>query len=482
MGGHERFASLVPDDLWEAIEPLLPKEPPKPKGGRPRVPDRAALAGIVFVLRTGLPLAVAAAGAGLRQRLDLLAPAAGLAAAGVWERLHDTAPELAGRRGRHRLVAGERGQPQRAGQKGGEQTGPNPTDRGKAGSKYHVVVDRNGIPLAVRLSAANAHDSTQLLPLIDAIPPIIGPRGRPGRPRKRPAKLHADKAYDSSALRRALRARGITPRLARRGRGVARAARAVPLGGGADAGVAARVSPPRGALRAAGRPPAGVAPPGLRPHLPALPSSGRSNVKCPRPRRSRDVATSGRCSTASRSSNATPCSGPGSATSVLPLAAAHFDGTPQVSQYLADRVRMASGVRASSAPLRAPRRGGFRKVLGDLGTVECAAASGGDGGAAIRGRSWRGWSGWPTAASDHGCARDRRRRRALCQAQNGEEAQADQGAGQVQQPLEQIRPPLVADAEPADSRATRRACRSPPSGAARVAREESIPPPGNAVG
>ena len=79
------------------------------------------------------------------------------------------------------------------------------------------MVDRNGIPLAVRLSAANAHDSTQLLPLVDAIPPIIGPRGRPGRPRKRPAKLHGDKAYDSLELRRALRARGITPRIARRG-------------------------------------------------------------------------------------------------------------------------------------------------------------------------------------------------------------------------------------------------------------------------
>jgi transposase len=79
------------------------------------------------------------------------------------------------------------------------------------------VVDRNGIPLAVRLSAANAHDATQLLPLVDAIPPIIGPRGRPGRPRRRPTKLHADKAYDSSALRRALHARRITPRIARRG-------------------------------------------------------------------------------------------------------------------------------------------------------------------------------------------------------------------------------------------------------------------------
>ena len=79
------------------------------------------------------------------------------------------------------------------------------------------MVDRNGVPLAVRLSAANAHDSTQLLPLIDAIPPIIGPRGKPGRPRKRPAKLHADKAYDSSALRRAFRVRRITPLIARRG-------------------------------------------------------------------------------------------------------------------------------------------------------------------------------------------------------------------------------------------------------------------------
>ena len=69
----------------------------------------------------------------------------------------------------------------------------------------------------MRLSPANAHDATQLTPLVDVIPPIIGPRGKPGRPRKRPAKLHADKAYDSLELRRVLRARGITPRIARRG-------------------------------------------------------------------------------------------------------------------------------------------------------------------------------------------------------------------------------------------------------------------------
>ena len=46
---------LVSDELWEIIEPLLPEEPPKPKGGRPRVDDRTALTGIVFVLKSGIP-------------------------------------------------------------------------------------------------------------------------------------------------------------------------------------------------------------------------------------------------------------------------------------------------------------------------------------------------------------------------------------------------------------------------------------------
>ena len=46
---------LVSDELWNAIAPLLPLAPPKPKGGRPRVPDRAALAGIIFVLKSGIP-------------------------------------------------------------------------------------------------------------------------------------------------------------------------------------------------------------------------------------------------------------------------------------------------------------------------------------------------------------------------------------------------------------------------------------------
>jgi transposase len=46
---------LVTDDLWAALEPLLPPEQPKPRGGRPRCDDRLALAGIIFVLRSGIP-------------------------------------------------------------------------------------------------------------------------------------------------------------------------------------------------------------------------------------------------------------------------------------------------------------------------------------------------------------------------------------------------------------------------------------------
>ena len=62
--------------------------------------------------------------------------------------------------------------------------------------------------LAVGLSAANTHDSLLLEPMVDVVLAVIGPRGRPGRPRKRPAKLHADKGYDRRTCRRALRRRG----------------------------------------------------------------------------------------------------------------------------------------------------------------------------------------------------------------------------------------------------------------------------------
>jgi transposase len=102
-------------------------------------------------------------------------------------------------------------------EKGGELTGPNPTDRGKAGSKYHLLCDVNGLPLHVLLSAADTHDSKMFEPLLETNPAVRGRRGRPGRPRRRPDKLHADKGYDYRRCRAYLNRRGIKVRIARRG-------------------------------------------------------------------------------------------------------------------------------------------------------------------------------------------------------------------------------------------------------------------------
>ena len=82
--------SLVPDDLWEAIEPILPKEPPKPKGGRPRVPNRAALGGIIFVLRTGCPWRLLPKELGCGNGTTCWRRLRDWQEAGVWERLHTT--------------------------------------------------------------------------------------------------------------------------------------------------------------------------------------------------------------------------------------------------------------------------------------------------------------------------------------------------------------------------------------------------------
>jgi hypothetical protein len=84
-------------------------------------------------------------------------------------------------------------------------TGPNPVDRGKNGSKILLLTERTGLPISVGISGANLHDSHALEPLVGWIPPI---RSRRGPRRRRPAKLRAEKGYDSDRLPRWLRSRG----------------------------------------------------------------------------------------------------------------------------------------------------------------------------------------------------------------------------------------------------------------------------------
>ena len=87
-------------------------------------------------------------------------------------------------------------------------------DRGKAGSKHHLVVDAGGVPLACTLTGANEHDVNQLIPLVEAIPPV---RGRPGAPLRVPGCVMGDRAYDSDPHRMRLSGRGIGTLIARRG-------------------------------------------------------------------------------------------------------------------------------------------------------------------------------------------------------------------------------------------------------------------------
>jgi hypothetical protein len=97
------------------------------------------------------------------------------------------------------------------GRLGGEKTGPSPVDRSRSGSKHHLIACGGGTPLAVSLTGGNRNDITQMIPLVDAIPPV---RGRRGRPRRRPRSLYGDRAYHSREGRRELRRRRIQAKIA----------------------------------------------------------------------------------------------------------------------------------------------------------------------------------------------------------------------------------------------------------------------------
>ncbi|WIX83995.1 IS5 family transposase [Amycolatopsis carbonis] len=204
---------LVPDRLWALVEPLIPPAKERPQGGgRARTDPRAVFTAIVFVLTSGC------AWRHLPPSFGVSVPTAHRTftewtEAGLWRQLHQA---VLGELGGQGLIDWSRavldGASLRA--KGGGLTGPSPVDRGKPGSKIHVLSDRAGLALTVGISAANTHDSHALKPLVNALPAI---RSRRGPRRRKPAKLHADKAYDIPALRDWLRQRRILPRIARKG-------------------------------------------------------------------------------------------------------------------------------------------------------------------------------------------------------------------------------------------------------------------------
>ncbi len=88
---------LVSDELWRIIKPLLPTEPSKAKGGRPRIPDRTVLSGIVFVLRSGIPWRMLPKEMGFGSGVTCWRRLRDWQRAGVWCRLHRALLDRLGR-------------------------------------------------------------------------------------------------------------------------------------------------------------------------------------------------------------------------------------------------------------------------------------------------------------------------------------------------------------------------------------------------
>jgi transposase len=208
-------AAQMPEEFYDLLAHHLPPEPPRvgPRGGRPWVSHRVAVRVIWFVLATGcrwedVPLELGCSGRTAQRRLRAWEEL------GVWDRLHADLlrllrsadkldPDLVVVDGVYVRAFG-----------GGEQTGKSPVDRRKLGTKHTLLVDRRGVPLAIRTAGANASDHTQIIPIVVAFPRV---GGKPGRPKELPDELYADRGYDGEATRWILRFLGIEPHIGKRG-------------------------------------------------------------------------------------------------------------------------------------------------------------------------------------------------------------------------------------------------------------------------
>ena len=204
----------MPEEFYQEVESHLPPEQSVgAKGGRPRIGHRIVMKVIWFVLATGcrwedVPQEMGCSGRTAHRRLKKWEEM------GIWDRVHLHLLRLLRRAGEleHETVVVD-GVVVRA-HGGGQATGPSPVDRRKLGSKHTVMVDANGIPLAIRTAGANASDHTQILPIVVLDFPKIG--GKPGRPREKPDEVYADRGYDSDDTRAILAWLGIEPVIARR--------------------------------------------------------------------------------------------------------------------------------------------------------------------------------------------------------------------------------------------------------------------------
>lgn len=201
---------LPPPELWEALEKLLPPWPASPEGGRPHMPDKAAFCAIFYVLRTGiqwkaLPRTLGAPSTvhdrfqkWVREGIFLELWRAGLHKYGKLKGIDWEWQAIDGAMTKAPL--------------GCENTGPNPTDRAKKGTKRHLLTEGNGIPLALVVTGANRNDFKETKNVLDH---IVVKRPKPTKRKKQ--HLCGDKGYDYPEVRDLVKQYGYTAHIKSRG-------------------------------------------------------------------------------------------------------------------------------------------------------------------------------------------------------------------------------------------------------------------------
>jgi transposase len=202
----------LPDALWAKMERLLPERPEHPLGcHNPRVPDRAAMDAIFFVLRTGCQwnalreTTICSSSSAHRRFQEWVA--AGVFAA-FWRQGLLAYDAVQGIDWDWLALDGAMGKAPL----GREKTGRNPTDRGKRGVKRSVLTDGRGVPLGAVIDGANRNDHKLMRQTIEAIP-----IKRPKPTRRRPQHLCLDKGFDYDEPRALAAAFGFTLHLRTRG-------------------------------------------------------------------------------------------------------------------------------------------------------------------------------------------------------------------------------------------------------------------------
>lgn len=200
----------VTDSLWFMITRILPCDKACGTPGRPALPNRQVFDGILYVLRTGcqwksLKTEWFGASSSIHARFQAWQ------AAGLWQKVFELLlryyHQRCGIQWKWQAIDSK----SVAAPLGGEKTGKNPTDRGKLGSKRHILVDARGAPLAIVVSAANAHDKTCAVAVLDA---VAVPRPQTTY---RVHHLCGDKGYDYEDIRQAAEERQYHVHIKRRG-------------------------------------------------------------------------------------------------------------------------------------------------------------------------------------------------------------------------------------------------------------------------